>query len=370
MVWSDEEYERAGGAHESDSEEDEEEEVFGAARSKRRGKRQQTRGLLVGDYEENTTKSTYVVTIQSDRVKQVVGIVLFGTNRSRPVTSTKLGHCVTHVYDLFLKGAPAVETMRLLRTRTFLDAKMPKRDDVSLRTFREEETRRRDFDDFEEACERNLEPEAFADESTLHHRPILSQSTEQQLEDYPGHSMGDLVERLFEAVELGNVSLLQRLIELSVKMHAPANSRRSLAEIARLDIWARRKQDDRSLLHHACYCDRNGVVRFLLGDTYRDSRSVNTIDSEYMTPLHIVCSRGNEVATRLLLRYGVKVNARSRFGYTPLHHAAASGSTQTVTRADRVAYASRNRVRVVLKRRKGGAHRGGRVYVCVRVVYS
>ena len=37
MVWSDEEYERARGAHESDSEEDEE--VFGAARSKRRGKR-------------------------------------------------------------------------------------------------------------------------------------------------------------------------------------------------------------------------------------------------------------------------------------------------------------------------------------------
>eukprot|EP00939_MAST-03C_sp_MAST-3C-sp1_P003578 g3578.t1 len=173
---------------------------------------------------------------------------------------------------------------------------MPKRDGVSLRTFREEETRRRDFDDFEEACERNLEPEAFADESTLHHRPILSQSTEQQLEDYPGHSMGDLVERLFEALELGNVSLLQRLIELSVKMHAPANSRRSLAEIARLDIWARRKQDDRSLLHHACYCDRNGVVRFLLGDTYRDSRSVNTIDSEYMTPLHIVCSRDDKEA--------------------------------------------------------------------------
>ena len=113
-------------------------------------------------------------------------------------------------------------------------------------------------------------------------------------------------------------------------MHAPANSRRSLAEIARLDIWARRKQDDRSLLHHACYCDRNGVVRFLLGDTYRDSRSVNTIDSEYMTPLHIVCSRGNEVATRLLLRYGANVNARSRFGYTPLHHAAARDHLRTV----------------------------------------
>ena len=84
--------------------------------------------------------------------------------------------------------------------------------------------------------------------------------------------------------------------------------------------------DDLDRLHHAIKRDDVAVVREYL----RAGGSVEAKDRYGWTPLMMAAKHGNTPIVRLLVDAGANVNESSSTGYTPLAAAAIAGSAETV----------------------------------------
>jgi len=66
-------------------------------------------------------------------------------------------------------------------------------------------------------------------------------------------------------------------------------------------------------------------------NSIRQGANVNYSDDTFKwTPLHLAASKGYMEVTTVLIEFGAKLNAETRWGATPLHEAAAGGYKDTV----------------------------------------
>ena len=84
----------------------------------------------------------------------------------------------------------------------------------------------------------------------------------------------------------------------------------------------------RSALHYVALSqnDHTNVAKFLI----KNGATINAIDKDENTPLHLAAMSGNIGIANILIENGADVNARKDDGYTPLHYAAWASSTDMV----------------------------------------
>ena len=81
-----------------------------------------------------------------------------------------------------------------------------------------------------------------------------------------------------------------------------------------------------TIFHHAVYYDSLKCIEFLLTTDYNYSN----INKDLNSILHIACLKGNYDATFKLLKHGVNVICKNKYGDTALHSAVRSGSYNCV----------------------------------------
>lgn len=83
-----------------------------------------------------------------------------------------------------------------------------------------------------------------------------------------------------------------------------------------------------SALHHACRKNQLAIAAYLI----KEGSDVNmeTIDSNYYTPLHWAASRGHVEAADLLLKHGAQLDVEDKNGSTALHWACFHGREQMI----------------------------------------
>ncbi|KAH8726776.1 ankyrin repeat-containing domain protein [Phaeosphaeriaceae sp. PMI808] len=155
----------------------------------------------------------------------------------------------------------------------------------------------------------------------------------------------DQREVLVEAVEDGDLELVQRLISFGVDpADYPSNSSSPL-EIAcqdgNIDVvqyllydapidiapGAPRIESMGGRAMHAAAKKGNASIVDLLLTT---GLSPDVLDSDNMTPMHLAAVRGHIAVAEVLLKFKADVNAKGINDVTPLHRAAKQGKTQMV----------------------------------------
>ncbi|KAK7489791.1 hypothetical protein BaRGS_00018973, partial [Batillaria attramentaria] len=83
--------------------------------------------------------------------------------------------------------------------------------------------------------------------------------------------------------------------------------------------------DGSTPLHVACEDDETDIASLLISL----DADVNVKDNDGNTPLHIACGNGNTQTALLLIQHHADINVKNNHGYTPLHIACYFGNTQT-----------------------------------------
>ncbi|XP_057841088.2 uncharacterized protein LOC131050819 isoform X2 [Cryptomeria japonica] len=108
---------------------------------------------------------------------------------------------------------------------------------------------------------------------------------------------------LVQAAKKGDVNLVERLIDSSVKPSETDDKR------------------EKTALHHAAKLDDESKGLKIAGMLLRDSSLENAVDRKKRSPLHRAAFCGHSRMCRLLLRHKASVESKDAYGRTPLHHA-------------------------------------------------